>query len=66
MKLTSEISEINQIKEIIYAYIIQHNKKYDHYFIKCEFKKVFSDNQDCPYVTSNSSDIKTMFSRSFF
>ena len=43
-----------------YAYIIQHNKKYDYYLIKCQFKLVSSVNNYSPYVTSKLFDNKTM------
>ena len=43
--LSIENPDINNVDEVFYAYIIQHNKEYDYYFIKCHFKLVFNDNQ---------------------
>ena len=37
-------------------------KKHDYYLLKCQFEKVFNDNQFCSYVTSILSDNKTMIS----
>ena len=53
---------INDVDEVFHLYIIEHNKKFDHYLIKCEFKLVFNDYQYCPYVTSELSDNNTMIS----
>ena len=35
MELTIENPKIGDIDEIIYGYIIEHNKKYDHFLDKC-------------------------------
>ena len=45
IKLTIENPNINDIGEIFYAYLIEHNKKYDFNLLKCEFKLIFNDNQ---------------------
>ena len=43
------------------------NKKFDYYIIKCEFKLVFNDYQNCPYVMSNVSVNKNnVFLEEFF
>ena len=60
IKITFENRSINDIDEICYNYIIEHNKKYDFYFMKCEFKLVFIDNRSFPYVTSDLNSNKTM------
>ena len=52
--------DINDVDEAFYLYIIDHNKKFDYYFVKCQFKIVFNDYQYCPYVTSKLSDLKTL------
>ena len=52
--------DINNIDETFYLYIIEHNKKYDKYFAKLEFKVLFNDYQCCPYVVSKLPDIKTL------
>ena len=59
IKLTNESPNTNNIEEIFYAYIIEHNKKYDYYLKKCEFKRVFNDNQYCPYVKFELYSYKT-------
>ena len=41
IELTIEISNKNGIDEIFYAYIIEHNKKYDYYLFNCHFKLFF-------------------------
>ena len=45
MELTIKNLNIDDIDEIFYAYIIQHNKQYDHYLIKWQFKTVSNDNE---------------------
>ena len=45
MELTNENTDINNVDEVFYAYIIQHNKEYDYYPIKGHFNLVFDDNQ---------------------
>ena len=62
MELTIENPDINNVDEVFYAYIIQHNKKYDCYLIKCHFKLVFNDNQHSEYGKSNWFDKKTVTS----
>ena len=52
--------DIKDVDEAFYSYIIEHNKKFDYYLVKCEFKIIFNIYEFCPYVTSNLSDIKTM------
>ena len=53
---------MDNVDEVFFAYIIQHNKQYDHYLIKCHFKIVFIDNQYSTYVNSKLFDNKTMIS----
>ena len=43
-KLTLENPNINDIDEIFYAYILEHDKKYDYYLMKCEFELILKDN----------------------
>ena len=58
--------DINDVDEAFYLYIMEQNKKFDSYLVKCEFKLVFIDYQYYPYVTSKLSDNKTMISRKNF
>ena len=53
---------IKDVDEIIYLYMIDHNKKFYHYLIIGEFKVVFNDNQDCKYKTTGMIDNKTCIS----
>ena len=54
--------DLGHVDEAFYLYIIEHNKRFDYYIIKREFKLVFNGYQYCPYVMSNVSDNKTMIS----
>ena len=51
---------INDVDEAFYLYIIEHNKKFDSYLIKYQFKLVLIDYENCSYVTSKLSDNKTL------
>ena len=66
MKITIKKPDINKTDKIFYSYIIEHNKKYDYYLIKCDFKLVFNNSEFSPHITSKLSDNKTMFSWSKF
>ena len=61
LELTIEKPNINNVDEVFYAYIIEHNKQYDYYLIKRHFI-FFSDNQYSTDVKSNLFDNKTMIS----
>ena len=39
--------DIKDVDEILNLYMKDHNKKFNHYLLKGEFKLVFNDNQDC-------------------
>ena len=62
IKLTIENPNINSIDEKFYAYIIEHNRKYDSYLNKGQSKLVFNEGQYCPSVTSIIFVNKTMIS----
>ena len=51
----------NDVDEAFYLYIIEHNKTFDYYLLKCEFKLVFDDYQYHPHVTFNYLIIKQRF-----
>ena len=51
--------DINDTDEAFYLYIIEPNKKFDYYLIKCEFKLVFNDYDSFPGVKSKLIDNKT-------
>ena len=44
---------IDKIDELFCAYIIEHNKKFDHFFVRCQFKLVFNDNYYSTVVQSD-------------
>ena len=37
--------DIKDVDEAFYVYIIEHNKKFDYYLVKCELKIVLNDYQ---------------------
>ena len=61
-ELTIENPDKKSVNEAFYAYIIQHNRECDYYFIKCHFELVFNDNQYSTYIKSNLFDNKTKIS----
>ena len=58
--LSHKDNDVNDVDEAFHLYIIEHNKKFDSYLMKCEFDVVFNYNQYCPYVTSKLLDNKAM------
>ena len=38
IKLPIENPNINDVDKIFYAYLTEHNRKYDHYLVECSFK----------------------------
>ena len=60
--MSHENIDINDVDEAFYLSISEHNKKFDYYLIKCEYKLVFDDYQYYPYVTSKLSHKKAMIS----
>ena len=46
---------MKNVDEVFYLYLIEHNKKFDHYVVKCEFKLLFNDYEFCPHITSKLS-----------
>ena len=62
MELTIENPNKDNVDEVFYAYIIQHNKQYDHYLFKYHFKFVFNENQYSTLIKSNLFNNITMIS----
>ena len=58
--------DINKLDEAFYLYINKHIKITDYYLVKCQFKLVFNDYQNCPYITSKFTNKRTMISRKEF
>ena len=54
--------DIKDVDEILYLYMIEHNKKFNHYLIKGQFKSVFNNNQDCKYLITNMINNSTNIS----
>ena len=38
--------DIQDVDKILFSYMTEHNRKFDHYFVKGEFELVFNINQD--------------------
>ena len=47
------------VDEILYLYLIDHNKRNNHYLLKGQFKLVFNNNQDCKYILTSIIDNRT-------
>ena len=45
--------DIKDVDEILYLYMIDHNKKFNQYILKGQLKSVFNNNQDCNYLTTD-------------
>ena len=58
--------DMHDVDRAFYSYIIEHNKKYDYYLIRCQFTSVLNIDEYRPYVTSKLSEHKTMISWSSF
>ena len=56
IKLTIENPDINKIHKAVYENIIEHNKKDDYYFIKCDLELVFNNSEYSPHISSKLSD----------
>ena len=54
--------DIHRVDEAFNLYIIELNKKFDYYLVKCQLILVFNDYQNCPHVPSKLCDNKTMIS----
>ena len=52
------------VDEILYLYMKDHYKKFNHYLIKGEFKLVFNNNQDCKKIMTGMVDNRAFMSRS--
>ena len=61
-KLTIENPDIYKIDNGYYSYLIEHNKEFDYYLVKCVFKFVFNDYEYRSYIESKLSNKKTMYS----
>ena len=44
--------EIKDVDEILFLYVKEYNKKYNHYFLKGHFK-LFFNNQDCKFLMTD-------------
>ena len=64
--LTLNDIETNNVDEAFYPHIIENNKKFDYYLVKCQFKLVFIVCEYTPYIMSELSDNKTKISWKIF
>ena len=60
--LSLKIVDIKDVDEILYLYMKDHNKKFNHYLLKGQFILVFIDNQDCIYLITGMIDNTTNIS----
>ena len=51
--------DIKDVDEILYLYILDHNKKFHHCLLKGQFKLVFKNNQDSKYILTAMIDNRT-------
>ena len=58
--------DIKDGDEILYLYMKDHNKKFNHYLMKGEFKLVFNNNHDCIYGMTGMIDNRTFISWSTY
>ena len=54
--------DIKDVDEILYLYMIDHSKKFNHCLLKGQFKLVFNNNQDCKYILTGMIDNRTCVS----
>ena len=59
--ISLKIIDMNLIDEAFYFYIVKHNKTFDYYLVKCQFKLISNEYEYCPIVTSKLSDKKQWF-----
>ena len=52
--------DVKNVDEAFYLHIIEHNKKFDYYLVKCQFILVFLNYEYSPYIMSKLSNNKTM------
>ena len=66
IKLTIDNPNLDDIDKIIYNYINEYDKKYGYYYIRCEFKLVFSNMEGDAIVSTTLKDNNTLFSWRIF
>ena len=54
--------DIKDVDEILYLYMIEHNKKFYHCLLKGQFKLIFINNQYCKYILTSMIDNRTCVS----
>ena len=60
--LSLKTFDIRDVDENLYLFMKDHNKKFNQYFLKGEFKLVFNDNQDCKFIMTGMIDNRTFIS----
>ena len=66
IKLSLKNVDIKDVDEILYLYMLDHNKKFNQYLIKGQYKLVFNNDQDCKYLMTHIINITTNFPWSNF
>ena len=51
--------DIKDVDEILYLYVKDHNKKFNQYLLKGQFKLFFNNNQDCKFIMTDMINIIT-------
>ena len=54
--------DLKDFDEILYLYMEDHNKKFNHYLLKGQFKLVYNNNEDCKCIMTGMIDNRTIFS----
>ena len=54
--------DIKDVDEILYLYMKDHNKKFNQYLVKSQFKLVFNNDQDFKYVITDMINNMTFLS----
>ena len=54
--------DIKDVDELLYLYMKDHNKKFNHCLLKGEFKLVFNHNQNCKHIKTGMIDNRACIS----
>ena len=61
IKISSKNVDLKYVDEILYLYIKNHNKKFNHYLLKRQFKLVFNDKQNCKNLITGMINIQHIY-----
>ena len=54
--------DLKDVDELLYSYTKDHDKKFNHYVLKGQFKLVFNNDQDCKNIVTGMIDDRTFIS----